>query len=143
MKEPPQRRASRLLLLDSERRVLLFRHAGSNGRGFWALPGGGLENGETFEQAAQREAVEELGLTGVPMTLAWEGAADFLYFDSIVHQQECIFLVNSGLPDLSSEVREAHHKEGILEIRWWTATELESTSEPVFPEELASRLSKI
>ena len=107
------------------------------------MPGGGLENGETFAQAAHREAAEELGLTGVRMTLLWEGTADFLYIDRMVHQHECIFLVEGGLPVLSAEVRKAHQDEGILEMRWWTATELESTSEPVFPEELASQLRKI
>jgi ADP-ribose pyrophosphatase YjhB (NUDIX family) len=143
MKELPQRRASRLFLLDSDHRVLLFRYTGSNGRAFWALPGGGLEDGETFEQAAYREAAEELGLTGVRMTLLWEGTADFLYFDRMVHQHECIFRVEGGLPVLSSEVRKAHHDEGILEMRWWTTTELESTKEPVFPEELAFQMRKI
>jgi 8-oxo-dGTP pyrophosphatase MutT (NUDIX family) len=30
--------------------------------GFWFLPGGGLEHGESVEEAAKREASEELGL---------------------------------------------------------------------------------
>lgn len=63
MMEPDLRRASRLILLDGQRRVLLFRHARTNGADFWAPPGGGLESGETFEQAACREACEELGIT--------------------------------------------------------------------------------
>ena len=56
------RRASRLILLDSQRRVLLLLHAGTNGESFWSPPGGGLETGETFEQAARREAMEETGI---------------------------------------------------------------------------------
>jgi 8-oxo-dGTP diphosphatase len=143
MKEPVQRRASRLILLDSERRVLLFRHARDNGETFWALPGGGLESGETFEQAALREASEELGVTGFPMRRLWERMTDFVYLDKLVIQRECFFLIKGKLPGLSYGVRKVHEQEGILEVRWWSITELESTSASVFPEELASELRKI
>jgi 8-oxo-dGTP diphosphatase len=143
MQELPQRRSSRLVLLDSERRILLLQHAGNDGNAFWALPGGGLESGETFEQAAQREAVEELGLAGFPMKFLWEQKIDFVYIDRPVHQHECIFFIESGLPDISLEVQKTHQQEGILAMRWWTVTELESTSEVVFPEGLALQLRKI
>jgi 8-oxo-dGTP diphosphatase len=143
MKELPQRKASRLILLDSERRVLLFRHRRDNRETFWAPPGGGLESGETFEQAALREASEELGMSGFPVTFLWERTTDFIYKGNLAHQHECYFLIHGELPDRSEGVRKFHDQEGILEMRWWTATELESTSDVVFPEELASELRKI
>jgi 8-oxo-dGTP diphosphatase len=143
MSDVAQRRASRLILLDPEGRVLLFRHAGVNRRSFWAPPGGGLEGNETFEQAALREASEELGLNGVAVRLLWERMTDFVYIDGPVRQHECFFLLEGRFQGLSAEVLEVHEREGILEIRWWTPAELQSTKEPVFPDEIVSELKKI
>jgi hypothetical protein len=44
------RRASRLLLVDGARRVLLFKYEDDRGT-WWATPGGGLEKAESFEEA--------------------------------------------------------------------------------------------
>ncbi len=43
-------------------RVILMRRATDPGRGLWSYPGGYLENGETLEEAALRETLEEIGL---------------------------------------------------------------------------------
>jgi ADP-ribose pyrophosphatase YjhB (NUDIX family) len=43
-------------------RVLLVRRARSPGRGFYSLPGGRVEHGETLHQALRREIDEETGL---------------------------------------------------------------------------------
>ncbi|GGY34993.1 ADP-ribose pyrophosphatase [Bacterioplanes sanyensis] len=42
-----------------EDKVLLCRRAIEPRRGFWTLPAGFMENGESTEQAAQRETMEE------------------------------------------------------------------------------------
>jgi len=51
------------ILLDSSGRYLLScRPAGRPSAGFWELPGGKIEPGETVFQALKRELHEELGL---------------------------------------------------------------------------------
>jgi 8-oxo-dGTP pyrophosphatase MutT (NUDIX family) len=51
--------SAELLILDGENRLLLQRRADN---GLWAIPGGMMEPGETFEETARRETLEEVGL---------------------------------------------------------------------------------
>lgn len=50
------------VVLDGER-VLLIKRGHAPLKGQWNIPGGGVETGETLEQAVAREVLEETGLT--------------------------------------------------------------------------------
>ena len=62
---PTIRPAARVVLFDSERRVLLLRAefplrpGDTHARAVWFTPGGGVEPGESYEAAALRELWEE------------------------------------------------------------------------------------
>lgn len=56
-------RAAGILFKSPDDKILLMRRAGRDHRGEWGLPGGGIEKGETSEQAARREVEEETGHT--------------------------------------------------------------------------------
>jgi hypothetical protein len=59
-KEPWARRFARVtLFVDFNDRFAIVMDASN---GFWFLPGGGIEQNESIEDAAEREATEELGL---------------------------------------------------------------------------------
>jgi ADP-ribose pyrophosphatase len=44
-------------------KVLMIKRGVSPSRGLWAVPGGSLELGETLQQGAEREILEETGIT--------------------------------------------------------------------------------
>ena len=46
-----------------EGRILLVQRASAPGKGFWAIPGGLVELGETVREAAERELLEETGVS--------------------------------------------------------------------------------
>ncbi len=56
--------ASCLIVIDDTEKVLLVKRNIEPKKGFWCLPGGFMELGETPEQAALRELKEETGLSG-------------------------------------------------------------------------------
>lgn len=61
-----------LILTDDQGRVLLLQRANTGfADGFWAVPGGCLDDGETLPAGAAREAREELGIVIDPADLAF------------------------------------------------------------------------
>jgi 8-oxo-dGTP pyrophosphatase MutT (NUDIX family) len=135
------RRAARLIVIDPDGRVLLFQYK-NNRRRWWATPGGGLEGEETYEEAAAREAEEELSLTCTALAPLWCRTVEFTMRGQHIRQVEHYFLMRLSQPDpaLGHTVREAHRREGIVAARWWSLGEIETTSEQVFPEDLCERL---
>jgi ADP-ribose pyrophosphatase YjhB (NUDIX family) len=60
----------RVVILDEENRILMVRQF-HEGRDFWLVPGGGIEQGETSIAAAEREVREETGLEVKVGKLIW------------------------------------------------------------------------
>jgi 8-oxo-dGTP diphosphatase len=56
----------------SEGKLLMIRRREREGDLLWALPGGAIEDGETPEEAAVRETVEETGLVVAAMKVLGE-----------------------------------------------------------------------
>jgi len=130
--QPFTRRSARVILADVADRLLLLESGG-----FWFTPGGGIEPGETVEQAAARELWEETGLRVSPDRLGpvvaeTSGYADLgfmagMFYDSYYFQRAPAgFAVDtSGWQPMEASTMSGH--------RWWTLDEIETAPRTVFP----------
>ena len=64
-----------VVIVDDRKRLLMVQRGQGAGVGLWAVPGGKVRWGETWEDAAQREAREETGLDVEIGGVAWVGEA--------------------------------------------------------------------
>jgi ADP-ribose pyrophosphatase YjhB (NUDIX family) len=140
------RRAGRVIVLDPDDRVLLFRYDDGppNGR-HWCTPGGGLNDGEDYAAGARRELAEETGWTDVLLGgQVHERTLTMEYADAIVRQHERFFLarVQRARRELG-EVAAMHTSDGIVGWRWWTLAEMDSTEEAIWPAGLADLIRSL
>jgi len=143
-----QKPSARLLIVDPDGSLLLFRFAYREGPiagvTFWLTPGGRLEPGETHEEAARRELREEVGLRRDE--LGPQVARRVVIFrqpdGELAEVDERHFRIDLpdrrlGEPNLTEEERSV-----IVERRWWTRAELAATLETVWPEGLLALLDE-
>ena len=103
-------------------RILLGERIGAHGGGTWALPGGILETGESIEQCAQREVLEETGLE--LLSIKKYSFTNDIFEDDGKH---CVTLyVTACSPEGEAEVREPD------QCRQWMWCKFESQPQPLF-----------
>ncbi len=138
------RSAARILLLDPEDRVLLFRFDPGDRPAFWATPGGAIDPGEAFADAARRELREE---TGLDMDCGAEVHARQVEFvtleDVAVAADERYFRVRVADAAIDTAGHTDLERRVMREWRWFGRDEIAGWPEPIFPEELDLLLERL
>jgi G:T/U-mismatch repair DNA glycosylase/8-oxo-dGTP pyrophosphatase MutT (NUDIX family) len=138
--EPSERVAARALVLDRDDRVLLvqYRRPGSE-HTWWGTPGGGVDPGETLEQAVLRELREEVGLEDVRLgPVLWEHVGQFPWERRLYRQTNTTYLVRVDEHEPRATIDLA--QEGVVGVRWWTQEELAASDEQFAPPDLPARV---
>jgi 8-oxo-dGTP pyrophosphatase MutT (NUDIX family) len=144
---PSVRLAAKVLLVDPDGRVLLFRgfdRTAPDKAPWWFAVGGAVDEGEDMPAAAVREVFEETGLQiadpgGVVMRRRFEWEFEGSRYD----QEEAYFLVRTPAFTPVSTGWSDTERATMLDHRWWSSEELRGANEVIYPEGLADLLERL
>lgn len=139
-----ERDVVRLVVRDTLGRILLFHThepAAPELGDWWELPGGGIDPGETYRQAAVRELWEETGITvsdsqiGTP---TWTRDGSFRHRNRRHLQHEVVVEVQlaSPGPDIDDHNRLDYEREDYFDFRWWPIPRVLASTERFYPRSL-------
>jgi 8-oxo-dGTP pyrophosphatase MutT (NUDIX family) len=143
------RNVARIVVINPRREILLLKYedkrpldpAKPNLLSYWGTPGGGVHEGESFEQSAVRELEEETGIE-VPCVGPWvwtrqrrlQGKGELELY------HEGYFVVWA---DPQHALRNRTVDEAIMDMRWWSADSMRASSEYFLPHGLADLVAPL
>ncbi len=132
--------ASRVILIGPNQSVLYLRaQEPKTGNVFWVMPGGGLDPGESFEDAARRELVEETGCSFRLGPYVWFRRHIHEWNGRPADQYERFFVAHTD----SLVVAPQRQDEYISLHCWWSLEELKASEEDFAPRAVAQLLPDI
>lgn len=133
-------------MIDAQQRLLLLRGADPARPKFaiWHAPGGGVEPGESDEQAGRRELFEETGLRADELgPVVWTRRLQFS-FDRVEYDQDEVFYVHHvDHHEVDAQGHTDLERKYLTGSGWFTVANVESTPDLVAPPDLAVRFADL
>ena len=139
------RLGARAVVLDPDDRVLLVRFEFPQTT-LWAMPGGGVDPGETHEQAIARELAEEAGLERVvlgPWIWTREHVFPFLDGEWDGQVERFVLVRTQRFEPTPRFTPEQLASEFVTAVRWWTQEELAASDELFAPRRLPELIAEL
>lgn len=146
------RKTTRILLFNELNHLLLFNmmdqtsisKENPTGRSIWFTVGGGVEEGETYEDAAKRELWEETGVTKVDWgPVVWIRELELLWNGELIRLIEHYYIARMKGTQIDLNHFTEEEKQGYIAHHWWSLEELKDTNEVIYPVKLAELLIPI
>jgi 8-oxo-dGTP pyrophosphatase MutT (NUDIX family) len=141
------REAARVVLLDERDRVLLFGGfdpAEPDRGSWWFTPGGGIDPGESLEEAALRELAEETGIRDITLgPCLWTRLGSFWFEGVLFEQRSWYFMAYTSDTGVDTSGFTEVERRSIVDHRWWSVDELRNTTDVVYPPALSSLLESV
>jgi len=145
-----ERGVVRVVVVDGEGRILLFHThditAPDLGE-WWELPGGGIDEGETYLKAVLRELREEAGIAASAAQVgppSWRRTASFRYRRERRLQHEVVVRItlDGPGPAIDEAGRHDYEREDYFEFRWWPIADVVASQARFYPGRLPLLLSR-
>lgn len=142
------RKSARAIVLNKQNQIFLFRYTFdffAENDSIWITPGGALDEGESFEEALERELFEELGikLTEPALFIFYRTPFYELKSGETVRSEERFYLVYSDETEFSYNGWTESENKRMTAGKWWSVEEIRQSEEKFFSEDVVGILDRL
>lgn len=145
--EPIVRPGARVIMLDPHDRILLIRAEAPQQMDvplLWLTPGGALDIGESYEDAARREVWEETGLAAIDLgPCVWVRQNVWRWGETRYDSRERYYIARVEAFAPEPQKLESMELESLAGFRWWSQPEIAGSRELFVPRDLAQLLAPL